>query len=188
MNTTQTNFVVGMGSLTWTDNRIYILNVLSCILGGGFGSLLFQILRNEKGLVYGINTSNIPFIDGGLFTISSGVDNKNFLSALRETIKVLKDFKKGNFDDKDIKRAKEYIKAGMGETYETVDSIAYSLSSGELLSKEILSLKEKQRRVDLVSKDDILHLFSDIFKDLYISAVTTFDNYDIVLDIISDVY
>lgn len=187
MKTEQSTFILGMKGFSYTDDRIYTLNVLSVILGGGFGSKLFQILRNEKGLVYDINASNTPFIDGGLFTISSGTDNRNFIKALTSIIKVLKDFGKGEFDDKDIKRAKEFIKAGLSEIYETVDRIAYSLSMGELLIGEILTLEEKKRRIDAVTKDDILSVFDNIFRDIYLASVTSFDNSQLVLDILSDV-
>ena len=188
MGAVQSTIILGMRSVGWKDDRLYTISVISAILGGGFGSKLFQILRNKKGLVYYINSENIPFIDGGLFTISTGTDNKNFTKVIVEIIKVLKDFKNGNFNDLDIKRAKEYIKSGMGETYETVESIAYSLSSQILLQGRILTLEEKKDRIDSVSKDEILNVFNDLFKDLYIAAVSSFNKNDIILDIISDVY
>ncbi|MHB8362295.1 MAG: M16 family metallopeptidase, partial [Patescibacteria group bacterium] len=46
----QTHFILGLRGYPAGDNRQYSLNVLSAIIGGGFGAWLFQKLRNEMGV------------------------------------------------------------------------------------------------------------------------------------------
>ena len=65
------------------------------ILSGGFGSKLFQKIREELGLAYYINLNVHQFSDIGYYSINMGVDNSKKQIALDSVEVVMKDFSFG---------------------------------------------------------------------------------------------
>ena len=65
--------VLGFEGRAYHMRDFYASQLLSMILGGGMSSRLFQRIREERGLVYGIHCFNTAYADGGLFGIYVGI-------------------------------------------------------------------------------------------------------------------
>lgn len=65
------------------------LKILRRILAGGMASRLMRRLREELGLVYGVEGNVILFADGGCFSIHLAVAPEKMVETLRETLAVL---------------------------------------------------------------------------------------------------
>jgi predicted Zn-dependent peptidase len=69
----QAHLVLGCEGIGYRDPDYFALAVYSTLFGGGMSSRLFQRIREERGLVYGIHCFNTAYGDGGLFGIYAGV-------------------------------------------------------------------------------------------------------------------
>ena len=68
----QAHLVLGCEGIGYRDPDYFALAVYSTLFGGGMSSRLFQRIREERGLVYGIHCFNTAYGDGGLFGIYAG--------------------------------------------------------------------------------------------------------------------
>jgi predicted Zn-dependent peptidase len=107
--TEQTQIALGIRTCSRHDERRYALRLLNTLLGENMSSRLFQILREDRGLAYSVNTSLSFFEDVGDLVISAGLDAENLPEALRLIVTEL-----GRLRDKppsgpELRRAKDYV-------------------------------------------------------------------------------
>jgi len=141
----------------------YALRVTSTILSGGFGSLLFQEIREKLGLAYYVRFSFSSFSDIGKYSLSMGVDTERYEQAISGVIDVLNRIKKGDFSDIDINRSKNYLLGHYTTGLEASDDIALFYGLQKLLTNEIESIGKISKEILSVTKDDIIKSFSKIF-------------------------
>lgn len=70
----QIHLVLGFRGAPIGTPEFYTMSVLSNLLGGGMASRLFQEIREERGLVYSIDTFMSAFADTGLFGVYAGTE------------------------------------------------------------------------------------------------------------------
>ncbi|MGD9796635.1 MAG: M16 family metallopeptidase [Acidimicrobiia bacterium] len=70
--TEQAYLAVGYRGLARDDPDRFALAVANQILGGGVSSRLFQTIREERGLAYGVQSYPITYADAGALVISAG--------------------------------------------------------------------------------------------------------------------
>ena len=63
---------MGCQGIGYRDADYYAMAVYATLFGGGMSSRLFQRIREDRGLVYGIHCFNAAYADGGLFGIYAG--------------------------------------------------------------------------------------------------------------------
>ena len=88
----QAHIIMGLNTVSATDDRRYHLSVISALFGGGMSSRLFQTIREKKGLAYSIYSSNSFFNKTGQFGIMAGVAKdrvQEFLDAVKLEIELL---------------------------------------------------------------------------------------------------
>ena len=187
----QTHFILGLRGYPAGDNRQYSLNVLSAIIGGGFGAWLFQKLRNEMGVAYYVYSGTQEYMDIGDLHIVAGVDNQRFEESLVTIIKTISSIKNKNIKKEDIVRAKEYIKGSISSYFETTDNMASFFADEELKFGKIRSLDEMKSSIDKVSLDSLYDVFEDITrqdikKHIYLACIlpekTSTSNLDSIIN------
>lgn len=124
-DTEQAHLVIGFKGLNYNDKRNDAAAVLSAVLGGGMSSRLFTEVRERRGLAYYVRAMSGNYIDTGVFSVSSGVQVKKIEDAIIVILKELKKIKNSLVDEKELHKAKEYIKG-----------------------KSILALEDNQTRLD----------------------------------------
>jgi predicted Zn-dependent peptidase len=82
-------------------------------------------VRERRGLAYYVRAMSGNYIDTGVFSVSSGVQVKKIEDAIIVILKELKKIKNSLVDEKELHKAKEYIKG-----------------------KSILALEDNQTRLD----------------------------------------
>ena len=80
----QAYFAIGIPTAKYTDENRFCLHLLNCLLGGGMSSRLFYSLREERGLVYHIQSEVHAYRDGGLLVIE-GSTNPSMAPPLAST-------------------------------------------------------------------------------------------------------
>jgi predicted Zn-dependent peptidase len=79
----------------YNDDRRDALQLISSYLGVGASSKLFQEVREKRGLVYSIFSTNYSLQDAGLFTILAGTQDKFVVKLLEVELGELKKMKWG---------------------------------------------------------------------------------------------
>lgn len=81
----------------YTSNKVLSFQLLLSVLVGDVQSLLFRRLREELGLVYGINYDLLSYMD--CFALILALNEENVPLALKETAKILDELKAGKLAD-----------------------------------------------------------------------------------------
>ena len=133
------------------------------IFGGGMGSRLFQKVREEQGLVYGISCMPEMFRLGGNFVITLGTNKKNEKKAMqiiKEQIDVLVS---EGFKEEELARAKNFCKSLLMSSGELGSDIAKSNAANISTHNRLISIDERLERVDNVTLDDINEVARKVF-------------------------
>jgi predicted Zn-dependent peptidase len=107
----QAHLVLGCEGIGYRDPDYFALAVYSTLFGGGMSSRLFQRIREERGLVYGIHCFNTAYGDGGLFGIYAGTGEDDLAELVpavcEEFVSVA-----STLSEAELVRARNQIKAG----------------------------------------------------------------------------
>ncbi len=159
MNVTQGKLVLGLDIVESMDNLQATALVYNAILGDGANSMMFQNVREKASLAYSAKST---FVKQKLnIFIRCGIQIENYEKAL-DIIKVqLENIKKGEFTKEDIDNAKTYLISGIKNVEEEQDTeVVFYI--GQEISKTNISLEEYIKRIEKVSKEDILKLANSI--------------------------
>jgi predicted Zn-dependent peptidase len=109
-DTQQGHFNIGFKGFNVNDKKNAAASVLAAILGGGMSSRLFSEIRERRGLAYYVRAGNMQYQDTGAFDISAGVRVNKIGEALKVTLEVLKDIKSIPVTERELGKAKAYLK------------------------------------------------------------------------------
>lgn len=162
--TDQTHLVLGVRAYDYNHKDRFALSVLAVILGGNMSSRLFIEVRERRGLAYSVKTGGEAYRDCGYLATQAGVEHKN----LDKTIKIiLKEYKKisaKKIGEKELQKAKDYIKGKSVMNFESSDEVAMFFIDQEAKKKKIMPMKSILRMINRVTINDILRVSQDIFK------------------------
>lgn len=156
--TEQAHLALGVTTTGLTnDDEKYKLMLLSAILGGGMSSRLFHEVREKRGLGYYVRSYSEQYIDAGYLASFAGVDPQK----IDEAIKVIKNeyekvLKKGEITDKELEKAKEYIKGHFILSLEETKSVAGYFATDEILLGKTEDPSDVIKKIKKVSLDEIL--------------------------------
>ncbi len=78
----QAYFALGIPAGNYTNENRYLLHLLNCLLGGGMSSRLFYSLREERGLVYHIQSEVHAYRDAGMLVVEGSTNPEQLLQVL----------------------------------------------------------------------------------------------------------
>lgn len=133
-----------------TDQRYYIADLITEILGGGASSRLFQVLVKEKKLFSNIDCYHLGSTDAGLLTIEGklvkGINMKDAEAALNEELKKIM---AEGISEKELEKVKNKTESMMAFEDMSVMNRATSIAMYELLGDANLINTELQRYRDV---------------------------------------
>lgn len=91
----QSYFSVAIPAPEYTSSDRYEMHQLSTILGGGLSSRLFRSLREERGLVYDIQSEYHAYRDAGLLVVSGNTSPENQQEAVERACKEIENLFSG---------------------------------------------------------------------------------------------
>lgn len=138
--------------------RKYPLTLFNIIFGGGPDSKLFKNVREKNSLCYTI-FSVINKLDS-IMIIRSGIDKINFDKAIKLIKEDLEEMKKGNFNDNDIKIAKEYFNTALDEIEEREDQIIDNYYLIDLINNDPIDVR--RQKINKVTKDEIIQVANKV--------------------------
>lgn len=161
--TDQTHFCLGVRSFDIFHPDRYVQEVLATILGGSMSSRLFLSIREKHGLAYYIKADTQYYTDAGYLVVQAGVDNKKVDQAIKLCLDEFRRIVKQKVSQKELCKAKEYIKGKTLINLETSDELAMFYNLEETLTSKIETPKEKFKKIDKVSDSDIQRVAKKIF-------------------------
>lgn len=152
----QMHYRVAIESVERGHRLQYAFKHLSCILGHGMTSRLFQEIREKRGLVYSVYAYGEAGNDYGLLNIGAGTSPERideFTTVLFNELMKLSD----GVTEKELARSKASmlfsLSKGSESTMGRADSIArYLLNTGEVYSREYVMSKVNNVTVDEVKE------------------------------------
>ena len=126
-------------------------------------SRLFIKVRERNGMAYSIHTSVDVSTDAGYLVTQAGIDHKNLERVVKLILEEYKDLKSKKIAEKELQKAKDYVKGSMSLSLDSSDSQASFYGMQELLEQKILTAEDRFKKIDEVSAEDIKALAEDIF-------------------------
>lgn len=147
------------------DQRYYVADLITEILGGGGSSRLFQTLVKEKKLFSNIECYHFGTVDAGLLAIEGklvkGVKMEDAERAVEEELEKLKTEK---ISEAELQKVKNKTESQMAFEDMSVMNRANSLAFYELLGDAGLMNVELDR-YNSVTVDDVLEVSNDVFRE-----------------------
>jgi predicted Zn-dependent peptidase len=135
--------------------------VANHILGGGTSSRLFQEVREQRGLVYGVHSMTECYSDINLWSIQTACVPENHEVCFDAVERVTENLiYKGPSED-EILIAKSYLKSNLVLDQHHLENALEHLAREYLYCGDIFSVEDKIRQIDLVRRDEIIALLAD---------------------------
>ncbi|MFO1034439.1 MAG: pitrilysin family protein [Hyphomicrobiales bacterium] len=158
----QTHLVLNFAAPNYRDPRIYQMQVLSAILGGGMSSRLFQEVREKRGLCYSVFSFGTAYEDVGQLGVYAATSPENTPELIDVTSKVMMSMGE-RVTTKEVDRAKAQLKASLVMNLESASSRADQIARQYLAFGMIPEMATLVERISDVSPEDVQSLANSIF-------------------------
>jgi predicted Zn-dependent peptidase len=163
----QTHLCLGTISPPMASEERYKAHLLSSILGGGMSSRLFQNIREKRGLVYSIYSMLNLYHDAGSLVVYAGAASEKAEEVVELTLKEFGKMREQLVSQRELKRAKEYIKGSVMLGLESSSSRMTNLAQQLIYCGKLYKLEEVLNAVERVTAREIRHLANRIFDPSY---------------------
>ena len=146
-----------------SDKEVYALAVINTVFGGSISSRLFQKIREEKGLVYSIYSSQSLYRKCGELGIFASMSNEHLKEVYESIIEEIKIIKKYYLTDQEIKESKEQLKGSYILGLESTSSRMMSIGKSLLLNNKVESTDDILKSIDNVDRETVKIVIDKIF-------------------------
>jgi predicted Zn-dependent peptidase len=162
--TDQTHMLLGVRAYEENHKDRFALSLLATILGGNMSSRLFIEVRERRGLAYYVRTGGDTYADCGYLATQAGVEHKNLAEAVKVILQEYQKIAENLVDEKELLRAKNYIKGKSVMGLESSDEVAMFFIDQGMKKRVILTPEEVFAKIDKVSIYDIKRVAEDLFQ------------------------
>lgn len=158
----ETQIMLGFQGIPYGGDDFYTAQVLSSIIGGGMSSRLFQEVREKRGLCYSIYAFHWSFADTGVFGVHAATgpeDVNELMPVIVDELERATD----SISDKEVKRARAQLRAGLLMTLESPAARAGQLARQLLLFGRIIPPDELVARIEAIEASHVRELAARIF-------------------------
>lgn len=163
--TDQTHLVLGVRAFDIFDERRYVLQVLSDILGGGMSSRLFQKIREEMGAAYYVGADADLYTDHGYLAVSAGIDHNKSSDVIEAILEEFGKIVEQPIENKELQRAKEHLIGRLIIELETSDQLAGFYGGQEIITRKTITPEEAIKKIQAVRSEEISGVASEIFQN-----------------------
>lgn len=154
----QVHLALGFPTVPAGAGERYGLEVLNALLGGGLSSLLFQLVREERGLAYTVFSSTTYHTDAGGLLIYAATEESHLPEVIAAILEVLERIARTPPTQADLKRAVGRLRGSFLLGLEGPVGRLLRLGTAWALGQEILPPEEVVRRLWAVSPDEVQDL------------------------------
>ncbi len=155
-DTEQLHICLGYPGVELGADELYPLSVFNNALGGGMSSRLFQRIREELGMAYSVYTYPSSYPGCGVFNVYAGTTPENGETVLSEMQSQMALLLRDGMTDKEFISAKAQLRGGFVLGLESSSGRMQSIGRSTLLLNRINDPEEQLRKIDRVTKEDVL--------------------------------
>lgn len=167
----QVHMIIGKATYGYKDKKRITANILSHILGEGSSSRLFQTIREKNGIAYQINSFLNSFYDISSFGVYLSTNEKQSGKAGSLVIEEFRKIREKLVSDKELKKAKEYIKGNMILNLESTTSRMFRIANSELYYNRLVTTDEVIKMIESVTPKEILEIANEILEENYLTKI-----------------
>jgi predicted Zn-dependent peptidase len=160
----QVNLILGAPGIAAGDPRRYAATMLQLVLGGNMSSRLFQVIREQLGLAYSIQSYAQFFSDAGLVGISAGVSPQNLSAIMAAIRRELKALQEERVSEAELTAAKENLRGSVILSSEDVDHLMGRLAKNELNFGRYIPQEDIIAGMLKVTADEVLEVARDLLR------------------------
>jgi len=161
----QTHLIIAAPTFDLNDSRRYPLLIFDTIMGDGMSSILFQKVREEKGLVYDVFSFANFFSDTGVFGVYLACDPVKMETAKKTVIKLFKKLSTEGLRKMKIEEAKDRLKAKLLIGQESTSNRMVRLGRGEIYQRKILTIDEIVSKINRVKTGDVNDVLRNVLQE-----------------------
>lgn len=156
---TQANIVFGNVAISRENPDYYAASVMNYILGGGgFASRLMRVVRDERGLTYGISSAFIANKEPGQFEVGVQTKNESAGAVIEEILKQIGRIQTEPVTDQELADAKAYLTGSFPRRIETSRKIADFLTAVQFYHLGDDYIEKYPGYINGVTKEDVLRV------------------------------
>jgi predicted Zn-dependent peptidase len=165
----QTQFCIGFPGLPYGHQDRMSVILLATYLGGGMSSVLFQKIREERGLAYAVASYHDAFSDAGVFGVSLGTDSKHLRQAFDLILAECRRLKKRPLDSAAIKAVKAQIKGHLMLAMESTSARMNRLGRQELMLGRYQTMTDTLKEINRTRSRDLMRVANLLFDESQIT-------------------
>jgi predicted Zn-dependent peptidase len=159
----QAHVVLAFSAPGYRDPDIYVLQVLSSLLGGGMSSRLFQEVREKRGLCYSVFSFGSAYEDGGQIGVYAATSPEHSSELLDITSDVMLSAAR-QVSDAEVARAKAQLKASLVMNLESATARADQIARQFLAFGHIPDIATLVAKIEAVDTEQVRALAHSLFK------------------------
>jgi predicted Zn-dependent peptidase len=136
-------------------------NIALIILGRLRTSRLFQLLRYQKGLVYGVSSNDSQWLGTGYAYISSEISNEHLDEVIQLIVTELKKFMQFGPTEKELAFTKHYLSNSWLMSFDNPSSIIDWVSNEFLWKEKILLPEDCIQLVETITVADLVNVMQN---------------------------
>lgn len=181
----QLHLSLGIPGIESGRDNLYALLLLSNVLGGGASSILFQKIREEKGLCYSVYSYISSFRNTGIVSIYTSLNPKYAADALGMIKGELDKFIKTSISDEKIHKAKEQLKGSYILGLESTSSRMFNNGKSVLFLNRINKPKDIIEKINNIDKHNLNEVMKNTFEKGILNAA--FVGEEVNLELLSNI-
>ena len=146
-----------------SEEEAYALAVVNNIFGGSTSSRLFQNIREDRGLVYSIYSSQTLFRKCGELGIFASTSEEYLKEVYDSIIDEIKNIKQNYVTEDELKESKEQLKGNHILSLESISSKMLSMGESMLLNKKVKTEDEIIEHINAVTMGQVKDIIDKVF-------------------------
>ncbi len=152
----QTNLRIGKASIDRKNPDYPAFQVINTIFGGYFLSRLNTVLRETKGLTYGIHSYLDSRKYGSAFIISTGINCDKTSESIDDIFEISDKLTSEKLTNTEIERSVEFMTGSFARTLETPKQITGLIQTIDSYDLDLSFLSDFYSRIRQLSADDLI--------------------------------
>ncbi len=168
----QTVVQMSMPGISWIDPDYYAAEVMNFVFGGaGFGSRLMEVIREKRGLTYGIYSGLSHSDHANTLAISSSTRNETTKELIDLSAQQMNEMRQNPVTAKELKNAVTYLIGSVPLDLTSTDKIsAYMMAfQSEGLPKDYLDMRERELKAVTIA--DVMRVSAHLLSPAQMTTI-----------------
>ncbi len=160
----QVNIAINLKAIPEENEKeAYALSVVNNIFGGSTSSRLFQSIREEKGLVYSIYSSQTLYKKCGELGIFASTSEEYLKEVYDLIVKEIKNIRENYITKEELEESKEQLKGNYILSLESINSKMLAHGEAMLLNNKLKNEDEIIEHINAVNMEQVKDIINKVF-------------------------